>query len=124
VGAAPLGLRCQTARLQRQPHHGVAELVVVPFLQLLVKMLHREVAVAFLIEDLHARQLARRRPPRRRPAEPPIAQTLNPFLVVAHHHPAEIPPRHAQHFPGLIRRQPAFPVALQRLFESKHEDLP
>ena len=95
-----------------------------PLLQLLVKMLHREVAVALLIEDLHAGQLGRRRPPRRGPAKPAIAQALSAILVVAHDQPAEIAPRHPQHLTGLVRRQPPLPVALQRLFESKHENLP
>jgi hypothetical protein len=61
---APLVLDDEASSLQRQPGHRVAERVVVPLLQLLVKMLHREVAVALLIEDLHTRQLTRRRPPR------------------------------------------------------------
>jgi hypothetical protein len=124
MGAAPLRLGDHAARLQRQPCHGVAEVVMVPLLQLLVEMLHREVAVALLVEDLHARQLRRRRPPRRRPAEPAIAQPLLALLLVAHHQPAEIAPRHPQHFPGLVRRQPPFSIALQRLFESNYEYLP
>ena len=95
-----------------------------PLLQLLMKMLHREVAVALLIEDLHAGQLGRRRAARRHSAKPAIAQALFALLVVTHDQPAEIAPRHAEQLPGLVPRQPALPIALQRLFEPKHENLP
>jgi len=114
----------QAGALQRQPGHRVAELVVVQLLQLLVEMLHREIAVTFLIEDLHPAQLGRRRPPRRDFAEPPIAQPRFSFLLIAHAQPPEMPARHAQQLAGLLGRQPPLAIALQRFFEPQHKDLP
>ena len=43
--------------VQRQPGHRVAQLVVVPLRQLLVKMLHREVGIASAVELQHPRDL-------------------------------------------------------------------
>jgi hypothetical protein len=122
--AAPLLRRNQPGPLQRQPGHRVAELVAVPTHQLLVEMLHREVAVALLVEHLHARELGRRRPPRRRLAEPPVAQTLGTLRVMAHQQPPEMPARHAEQLPRILGRQPPLAVALHRFFEPEHEDLP
>ncbi len=122
--AAPFLRRDQPGRVQRQPGHRVAELVAVPLHQLLVEMLHREVAVAFLVEGLHPRQLGRRRPPRRRLAEPSVAQPLGPFLRIAHRQSAEMTARHAEQLARLVRCQPPLAVALHRLFEPEHEDLP
>ena len=115
--AAPLLRAHQAGPVQRQPRHRVRELVVVPLYQLLVEMLHREVAVALLVEDLHPGQLGQRRPPRRHLAQPPVAQPLRPVLLVAQQQPAEMPPRHAQNLARLLGRQPPLAVALQRLFE-------
>jgi hypothetical protein len=121
---APLLRRDQAGRVQRQPGHRVAEIVAVPLHQLLVEMLHREVAVALLVEDLHPRELGRRRPSRRRLAEPPVAQSLGTFLRIAHRQSAEMPARHAEHLARLLCRQPPLAVALHRFFEPEHEDLP
>src|SRR5207248_3013218 len=55
--------------------------VMMPLLQLLVKMLHREAAIAFLIQPQHAQDLLGRRPAARRPADPPIAQALRPLIA-------------------------------------------
>jgi len=122
--AAPLPRRHQPGSLQRQPRHRVGELVAVPLHQLLVEMLHREVAVALPVEHLHSRQLGQRRPPRRRLAKPPVAQPLGPVLVVAPQQPPEMPAGHSQKLARLVGRQPTLPVALHRLFEPEHEDLP
>jgi hypothetical protein len=124
VGAAPLGLAHQPGRLQSQPGHGVAELVAVPLDQMLVKMLHVELAVALLVETLHPRQLGRRRPFRRRLADPPVMRSVDAVLLVARRQRAEIAPRPAEQLAGLLPRQSTLPVALQRLFETKHENLP
>lgn len=71
----------QPRPLQRQPGHRVAELVMVPFLQLLVKMLHRETLIALLVEAQHAQDLLGRRSSARRLADPAIAQTLRPLVA-------------------------------------------
>jgi hypothetical protein len=95
-----------------------------PTHQLLVEMLHREVAVEFPIKRVHARQLALRRPARRYLAYPPIAQALDPILIVADTQPAEVPPRHPQQFSSLLSRQSLTAVQLKRLFETHHKNLP
>jgi hypothetical protein len=64
--------------------------------ELLVEMLRREVAIALAVEIVHPFKLARRRPPRRHLADPPIAQSLDPVLLIAHAQPSELPPRQAQ----------------------------
>jgi hypothetical protein len=61
VGTAAPRFRHQPGRLQRRLGHGVAELVTVPLHQLLVEVLHREVAVALPIKRVHPLELARRR---------------------------------------------------------------
>ncbi len=124
AAAAPLLRRHQPGRLQRQPGHRVGQFVAVPLHQLLMEMLHREIAVAFLVEHLHPRQLGRRRPPRRRLAEPPVAQTLGTLRVMAHQQPPEMPARHAEQLARILGRQPPLAVALHRFFEPEHEDLP
>src|SRR6516225_5378608 len=105
VGAPTLGFRHQPGRLQRRLGHRVAQLVMVPLHQLLVEVLHREVAVALPIKFVHPLELARRRTARRYLADPPIAQPLDAVLLVANAQPAEVPPRHAQQLPGLLARQ-------------------
>jgi hypothetical protein len=87
----------QPRPLQRQPGHRVAQLVVVPLLQLLVKMLHREPAIALLIKPQHAQDLRGRRPAARRLADPPIAQTLRPLIAQPVAPPPERPLRDPQH---------------------------
>ena len=124
VRAAPFVLRHQSRRLQREPRHGVAELVVMPLDEMLVKMLRVEIAVAFLEEPLHPRELGRRRPPRRRLAETAITQTLDSVLVVADAHSAEVPSRHPQQLSHLLGGQTPLPVATQCLFKANHENLP
>jgi hypothetical protein len=54
-----------------------------PTNKLLVEVLYSEVAVALAVKFLHARKLPLRRTTRRHSADPPIAQTLNPLLLVA-----------------------------------------
>ena len=124
VRAAPFALRHQSRRLQGEPRHGVAELVVVLLDEMLVKMLDVEIAIPFLEKPLHARQLGRRRPPRRRLAETAIAQTLHSVIVVADAHSAEVPSRHPQQFSRLLGGQTPLPVATQCLFKANHENLP
>src|SRR6185437_13646097 len=85
---------------------------------------HREVAVALLIEDLHAAQLGHGRSPRRDLAEPAVAQSFSPFFLIAQQQPAEMPSRHAQHLTGLFGRQPPLAVTLHCLFEPEHKHLP
>jgi len=96
----------------------------VPLLQLLVEMLHREVAVAFLVEELHPAQLGRWRPPRRRLAEPPVAQPVPALLLIAHQQPAKMPPRHAQNLARFLGCQAPLAIALQSLLEPEHKHLP
>jgi hypothetical protein len=89
IGRRGRFLRCAERRgrphqprpLQPQPGHRVAPLVMMPLLQLLVKMLHREAAIAFLIQPQHAQDLLGRRPAARRPADPPIAQPHRPLIA-------------------------------------------
>ena len=76
---AALGLRRQTRRLQREPGHGVAELVAVPLLQLLVKMLHGEVAIEFLIKLVASAPVP---PPA--PAAARACQAADPAIPPAH----------------------------------------
>ena len=122
--SAALGFRHQPGRLQRQLGHRVAELVIVPLHQLLVEVLHREVAVALPIELLHPLELARRRTARRYLADPPIAQPLDPILFVANAQPAEVPTGHAQQLPSLLARQPMLLVLLERFLKARHKNLP
>jgi hypothetical protein len=122
--AAPPCLGDQAGPPQAQSGHRVRELVVVPPHGLLVERLHREVAAALLVEDLHAARLRGRRPPRRRPAQPPLAQPLGALFLAADEQPAEMPPRHARNLAGLLRAQPPLAAALHRLFEPEHENLP
>src|SRR5262249_40742721 len=117
---APRRRSHQPRPLQRQPGHRVAELVVVPLLQLLVKMLHREALVAFVIEPQHAQDLLGRRSSARRLADPAIAQTLPPLLPQPLRpplpHPAaptsDRPLRHPQYLRRLLLRQlaPLMPI--------------
>jgi hypothetical protein len=44
-------------------------------------MLHRKPGVALLVQPQHALDLLDRRPPARRFADPPIAQTRRPFIA-------------------------------------------
>ena len=124
VRTATPGLGRQTRRLQRKPGHGVTELVAVPFLQLLVKMLHSEIAIELLVKPPHPRQFRLWSPTRRSLAKPPIMQSLRTILVILDHQPAEMSARHAKQLASLLRRQPPLPMALQRLFKPKHENLP
>jgi hypothetical protein len=124
VGTAALGLGHQPGRLQRQLGHRIAELVMVPLHQLLMEVLHREVAVALPIKLVHPLELARQRTARRYLAEPPIAQPLDPVLLVANAQPAEVPSRHTQQLPGLLARQPMLLVLLESLLKARHEYLP
>ena len=107
VRTAALRLARQTCRLRRKTRHGVAELVAMPLLHLLVEVLHREIAVALLVEPPHARQFRRRRPPRRRLAEPAITQSLPTLLVVAVDQSPKLTARHAQKLarPLAVRRR-------------------
>ena len=86
---------------------------MVPLHQLLMEVLHRKVAVALPIKLVHPLELARRRTARRYLAEPPIAQPLDPVLLVANAQPAEVPSRHTQQLPGLLARQPMLLVLLE-----------
>jgi len=124
VRTATPSLGRQTRRLQRKPGHGVTEFVAVPSLQLLVKVLHREIAIEFLVKPPHPRQFRLWHPTRRRLAKPPITQSLRTILVIPDHQPAEMSARHAKQLTGLLRRQLPLPMALRRLFELKHENLP
>src|SRR5271155_2627506 len=65
---APRRRAHQPRALQRQPGHRVAELVMMPLVQLLVKMLHREAAIVLLVQSQHAQDLRGRRPTARRSA--------------------------------------------------------
>ena len=122
--AAPLRLRHQAGRLERQAGHRVAELVAVSTHQLLVKVLHREVAVAITVELPHAIQLAHRSPSRRHLADPPIAKTLDPFIRKANTQSTELPARHPQQLACLLRRQARPPVwrnaSSKRLTKTSH----
>jgi hypothetical protein len=122
--AATVALRHQSRCLQREPRHGVAELVVMVLDEMLVKMLGVEIAVAFLEQPLHARELGCRRPPWRRLAEPAIAQALDPVRVVANAQPAERPPRHPQKLARFLRGETPLSVAAQCFLKSNHENLP
>ena len=95
-----------------------------PLHQLLVEVLHREVAVALSIKLVHPLELALRRTARRYFAEPTITQPLDPVLLVAHAQPAEVPTRHPQQLPGLLARQPMLLVLLERLLKAHHKNLP
>jgi hypothetical protein len=124
VRAAPLRLRYQLRRLQREPCHRVAELVIVPLHQLLVEMLHCEVAIALTVKIVHPLEFTRRRPARRYFPDPAIAQTFDPVLLIANAQPPEITPRHSQQLAGFLSRQPMPPVLLKRLFKTRHKYLP
>jgi hypothetical protein len=54
-----------------------------PTNKLLVEVLYSEVAVALAVKLLHARKLPLRCTARRHSADPPIAQTFNPLLLLA-----------------------------------------
>ena len=97
---------------------------MVPLHQLLMEVLHREVAVALPIKLVHPLELARQRTARRYLAEPPIAKPLDPVLLVANAQPAEVPSRHTQQLPGLLARQPMLLVLLESLLKARHEYLP
>ena len=124
VGAAPLGFRYQPGRLQRQSCHRVTELVVMPLHQLLVEMLHREIAIALPVELLHPVKLALRRTVRRPLTDPSIAQAFDPVLLIANAQPPEMPPRHPQQLARLLSRQPLTLVLLKGLFKTPHKNLP
>jgi hypothetical protein len=95
-----------------------------PLHQLLVEMLHREIAIALPVELLHPLKLSLRRTARRYFADPPIAQPLDPVLLIANAQPPEIPPRHPQQFARLLSRQSLTPVLLKGLFKTPHKNLP
>src|SRR6516164_7047000 len=100
----PLRFRYQPRRLQREPRHRVAELVIVPPHQLLVEMLHREVAIALTVKIVHPLKFTRRRPARRYFPDPAIAQTIDPVLLIANAQPPEITPRHPQLASSAVNR--------------------
>ena len=108
----------QPRPLQRQPGHRVAQLVMVPLLQLLVKMLHREPRIAFLVQSHHAQDLLGRRPPARPPADPPIAQALRPLIAQPVPPAPERPLRHPQHLRGFSLRQFAPLMPLEQPLET------
>jgi hypothetical protein len=89
-----------------------------------VEVLHREVAVALPIKLVHPLELAPRRTARRYLADPPIAQPLDPILLVANTQPAEVPTGHAQQLPGFLARQPTLLVLLERFLKARHKNLP
>jgi hypothetical protein len=89
---------------------------VVPLLQLLVKMLHREASVALLIETQHAQDLRGRRPPARRLADPTVAQAFRPLIAQP---VAPAPPlRDPQHLRRFLRCQLAPLVPLEQSLEA------
>ncbi len=94
---APRRRPYQPRPLQRQPRHRVTQLVMVPLLQLLVKMLHREPRVALLVQPEHAQDLLGCRPSARRLADPPIAQALRPLIAQPVAPAPERPLRDPQH---------------------------
>ena len=95
-----------------------------PLHQLLVEVLHREVAVALSIKFVHPLELALRGTARRYLADPTIAQPLDPILLVANAQPPEVPSGHAQKLPGLLTGQPMLLVLLKRLLKPRHKNLP
>jgi len=124
VRAAPLRLRHQPRRLQRELRYRVAELVIVPPHQLLVEMLHCEVAITLTVKIVHPLEFTRRRPAWRYFADPAITQAFDPILLIANAQPPEITPRHPQQLAGFFSRQPMPLVLLKRLFKTRHKYLP
>jgi hypothetical protein len=122
--AAPLRLRHQPRRLQRELRYRVAELVIVPPHQLLVEMLHCEVAITLTVKIVHPLEFTRRRPAWRYFADPAITQAFDPILLIANAQPPEITPRHPQQLAGFFSRQPMPLVLLKRLFKTRHKYLP
>src|SRR5205085_8042156 len=80
-------------------------LVMVPLLQLLVKMLHREAAIALLIQPQHVQDLRGRRATARPLADPPIAQALRPLIAQPVAPAPERSLRHPQHLRRFALRQ-------------------
>ena len=95
-----------------------------PLHKLLVEMLHREIAIALAVKLLHTIELTRWRSPRRDFANPPIAQALDPVLLVAVTQPAEITPRHPQQLSGFLGGEPMTSVLLKRFLKTRHKHLP
>jgi hypothetical protein len=83
--------------VQRQPGHRIAELVIVPLRQLLVKMLRREPVVALRVQPQHALDLRHRRPPARRLADPSVAQSHRPLIA----QPVAPPPKRPLRYPSI-----------------------
>ena len=112
VRRAPRRRPHQPCRLQRQPGHRVAQLVVVPLPQLLVKVLHGEVAVALLVEPQHAQDLLGSRAPARRLADPPVEQPARPLVAQPSAPAAKRPLRDPQHLRRflLVQLAPLMPV--------------
>jgi len=81
-------------------------------MQLLVKMLRREVAVALPVELLHPRQLALWSTTGRHLADPTIAQAFLAILLIAITQSAEMSTRHSQQLAGFLGVQP--PPAILR----------
>ena len=95
-----------------------------PTHQVLVEMLHGEVAIQLAIKLLHSLELAPRRSPRRNLADPPVTQALDPGLLVAHTQPPKMPARHPEQLSGLLTAQPMATILLERLLKAPHENLP
>ena len=94
---------------------------MLPLLQLLVKMLHREAAIAFLIQPQHAQDLLGCRPAARRLADPPIAQTLRTLIAQPVAPTPKRPLRDPQHLRRFALRQLA---PLRPLEQSLETHLP
>jgi len=96
--------------LRRHPHqpgpprmnlgHRVAELVIMPFHELLVKVLHREIRIAAPVQIQHPRDLRYARAPIGRSAEPTINQARRPFVP----QPVTPPPKRPLADPQNLRR--------------------
>ncbi len=104
----------QPGTVQRQPGHRVAELVVVPLHQLLVKMLHRKPAVALLVQTQHALDLLHRGAPARRLADPPVDQPRRTLVAPPIAPAAKGPLRDPQHLGRLLLAQITSLMPLQQ----------
>jgi hypothetical protein len=94
----------QPGPVQREPRHRVAELVVVALHQLLVKMFRRKPVVALHVKPQHALDLLDRRPPARRLADPPVAQSHRSLIAQPVAPPPKRPLRHPQHLGCFLLR--------------------